>query len=306
MKPLISIIVPVYNADQYIDKCIDSIRNQSYTNFELLLIDDGSVDNSASICKRYAEEDSRIKYIYKRNGGVSSARNLGIENATGKWVCFVDSDDYIDSDYLLNFGVTNDDHITLYAQGYKIICQEIIIKEPSKVGIFDKKDAYDILEQSDILNSPVFKLYNKDIIDNNKLRFDKTVSYGEDHLFSMDYLKFSNKTVIMDFCGYNYVRHNNSLTKRNLDIGKLLYYMISFGSKYYAIFPDDSKLYNKSYNIRQYSNLRRLIQESFVQKRTYINLLSQRQELIRYLNTKGLNIKQTIFVKLFCIISRFI
>lgn len=66
MKPLISIIVPVYNADQYIDKCIDSILNQSYTNFELLLIDDGSVDNSASICKQYAEEDSRIKYIYKK------------------------------------------------------------------------------------------------------------------------------------------------------------------------------------------------------------------------------------------------
>lgn len=199
MKPLISIIVPVYNADQYIDKCIDSILNQSYTNFELLLIDDGSVDNSASICKQYAEEDSRIKYIYKKWRSVF-CKNLGIENATGKWVCFVDSDDYIDSDYLLNFGVTNDDHITLYAQGYKIICQEnIIIKEPAKVGIFDKKDAYDILEQSDILNSPVFKLYNKGIIDKYKLYFDETVSYGEDHLFSLDYYKFSNKTIIMDF-----------------------------------------------------------------------------------------------------------
>lgn len=307
MKPLISIIVPVYNADQYIDKCIDSILNQSYTNFELLLIDDGSVDNSASICKQYAEEDSRIKYIYKKNGGVSSARNLGIENATGKWVCFVDSDDYIDSDYLLNFGVTNDDHITLYAQGYKIICQEnIIIKEPAKVGIFDKKDAYDILEQSDILNSPVFKLYNKGIIDKYKLYFDETVSYGEDHLFSLDYYKFSNKTIIMDFCGYNYIKHDHSLTERSLIIEKLLYYMISFGNKYIAIFPEDSRFTNKSYNIRQYSNLRRLIQESFLQKKTYINLRPQRQELIKYLSTEGLNIKQTIFVKLFCIISRFI
>lgn len=110
----------------------------------------------------------------------------------------------------------------------------------------------------------------------------------------------------MDFCGYNYIKHDHSLTERSLIIEKLLYYMISFGNKYIAIFPEDSRFTNKSYNIRQYSNLRRLIQESFLQKKTYINLRPQRQELIKYLSTEGLNIKQTIFVKLFCIISRFI
>mgnify|MGYP003408173130 CR=1 FL=1 len=93
--PKISIIVPVYNTERYLSKCIDSILSQSFTVFELLLINDGSKDNSGTICDQYAVNDSRVRVFHKENGGVSSARNLGLENARGEWVTFVDSGDWI-------------------------------------------------------------------------------------------------------------------------------------------------------------------------------------------------------------------
>ena len=99
-QPLISIIVPVYNAEQYLEKCVNSIINQTYTNLEIILVDDGSPDNCGAICDEYAKKDSRIKVIHKSNGGVSSARNRALECLTGEYVAFVDSDDYIHQDYI--------------------------------------------------------------------------------------------------------------------------------------------------------------------------------------------------------------
>lgn len=100
LSPIFSIIVPVYNVERYLRKCIESILNQSFANFELLLVDDGSTDNSGRICDEYANGDSRIKVIHKVNEGVSIARNTGINMATGALVTFIDSDDWIEDDYL--------------------------------------------------------------------------------------------------------------------------------------------------------------------------------------------------------------
>ena len=98
-NPKISIIVPVYNVEQYLRRCIDSILNQSFADFELLLIDDGSKDKSGAICDEYAAKDSRIRVFHKENGGVSSARNIGLENARGEWLSFIDGDDVITEGY---------------------------------------------------------------------------------------------------------------------------------------------------------------------------------------------------------------
>lgn len=100
MDELISIIVPIYNVEEYLRECLDSIMSQTYQNFECLLINDGSPDNSADICREYVEKDSRFRYFEKENGGVSSARNLGIEHSKGEYITFIDSDDWVDSDYL--------------------------------------------------------------------------------------------------------------------------------------------------------------------------------------------------------------
>lgn len=102
-NPKISVIVPVYNVEKYLRRCIDSILAQTFTDFELLLIDDGSKDNSRDLCDGYAMKDERVRVFHKKNGGVSSARNLGLDNAKGEWVSFVDADDYLDNCYYSNF-----------------------------------------------------------------------------------------------------------------------------------------------------------------------------------------------------------
>ena len=99
-KDLISIIVPIYNVEKYIKKCIDSIINQTYTNLEIILVDDGSPDNCGKICDKYKEKDDRIKVIHKKNGGLSDARNAGIDIATGEYITFIDSDDYVAENYI--------------------------------------------------------------------------------------------------------------------------------------------------------------------------------------------------------------
>ena len=100
MKDLISVIIPVYNVEKYINRCVDSVIHQSYTNLEIILVDDGSPDNCPTICDNYSKQDSRIKVIHKKNGGLSDARNVGIEHSKGKYITFIDSDDYISNDYV--------------------------------------------------------------------------------------------------------------------------------------------------------------------------------------------------------------
>ena len=100
INPKISIIVPVYNAEKYLNECVDSILNQDFTDFELLLVNDGSKDNSGHLCDKYAHKDNRVRVFHKENGGVSSARNLGLDNAIGEYIVFIDSDDYVDVNYL--------------------------------------------------------------------------------------------------------------------------------------------------------------------------------------------------------------
>ena len=117
MMDLISIIVPVYNTEKYLDRCIQSILSQTYTDFELLLIDDGSTDSSGVICDKYAEQDSRVRVFHKENGGVSSARNIGLDNANGVWITFCDSDDWVYPYWLENYGITNNSIYDLICQG---------------------------------------------------------------------------------------------------------------------------------------------------------------------------------------------
>ena len=94
MKELISVVLPIYNVDKYLTKCIETVINQTYKDIEIILVDDGSTDNSSTICDTFKEKDNRIKVIHKKNGGLSDARNIGLKNAHGRYICFIDSDDY--------------------------------------------------------------------------------------------------------------------------------------------------------------------------------------------------------------------
>ena len=122
MSPKISIIVPVYNAEKTLNQCVDSIIHQSYKDWELFLIDDGSKDHSAAICDKYAQQDERIRVFHKSNGGVSSARNVGLDNAVGEWITFIDSDDWVENNYLENLYQNDENDIVasyFIAEGWK-------------------------------------------------------------------------------------------------------------------------------------------------------------------------------------------
>ena len=127
--PVVSIIVPVYNAEKFLRRCIDSILAQTYTDFELLLIDDGSKDSSGSICDKYAAKDERIRVFHKENGGVSSARNLGLDHAQGEWVTFVDADDYIEENFLKSFEGNLDADL--------VVGNAVLINNENRMSIID-------------------------------------------------------------------------------------------------------------------------------------------------------------------------
>lgn len=221
--PLISIIIPVYKAESCLHRCIDSLLAQTFINFEILLINDGSPDCSGEICDQYAARDHRIRVFHKKNGGVSSARNKGIEEASGKWICFIDADDYVRRDYLETFAPQTAQMDSLIVQrGYNL---ERIDNETSDFrGVpvekySDELSSKDVFLYSEIyhtLNSPCFKLFDRQIINNNDCRFDVRYNIGEDHLFVLTYLQHCRNMKMVDACGYCYVKENNSesLTSR--------------------------------------------------------------------------------------------
>lgn len=223
--PKISVIVPVYKVEKYIGQCIESVVSQTFKDFELMLIDDGSPDNSGAICDEYAQKDARIRVFHIENGGVSSARNYGIEKATGDWLCFIDSDDFVKEDYLKDFGI--DFNISdLIIQGF-LIKDKHGEREKSIKQHKDKNDLIYSAEISNILNSPCYKLYRRDIIKANELKFRSGCSYGEDHIFTLEYMycMSSNHFVYVPRCSYVYVREGNeSLSRRIVPFQSLSFY----------------------------------------------------------------------------------
>lgn len=208
----ISVIIPVFQSEKYISKCIESIVNQTYDNWELLLVDDGSTDNSGIICDEYANMEPRIKVFHKKNEGVSSARNMGLDEAQGDWICFVDSDDYVAANYLKDFKLRD-------AVKYNscLVSQNIIQfypKQEKEIEMFKydddvleiKNDISKIKELNILMNGcPVAKLFNKKIIDKYNLRFDTNLSLNEDHLFVMTYLLYIDYLILVNKTNYRYL-----------------------------------------------------------------------------------------------------
>ena len=201
---LISIIVPVYNSEQTLHRCIDSILGQTYRNFELLLINDGSKDRSGEICDEYARKDSRVKVFHKENGGVSSARNLGLDNARGEWVTFVDSDDWIDLYSIEHYQLAIDNGVDMVIQGYII---ENASAGKSNFGIDytgTANDAISNLDKDYYLGFVWNKLFNNNILAASSLKFDETLSFQEDFLFSLDYMTLCRRIRSISSVGYHY------------------------------------------------------------------------------------------------------
>ena len=205
--PIISVIVPVYNVEKFLRRCIDSILTQSFTDFELLLIDDGSKDNSSEICDEYAKKDNRIKVFHKENGGVSSARNLGLDKARGEWVCFCDADDSIENDtflclynYIKDFDADIISYPAFYEYENKILFQEFCYcNSPAKL----LKEIFKV-KRNEVWSS----LIRREIIGLD--RFPTDVKIGEDIIFLCKVYKKCMKGIISDKGCYNYYDRTDS------------------------------------------------------------------------------------------------
>lgn len=215
MNKKVSIIVPMYNCSLYIDKCICSLINQTYKNLEIILVNDGSTDNSLEKIEEYQKQDNRIKVITQNNKGVSSARNTGIKNSTGEYIAFVDSDDYLD-DNVIELLVTNIENDTLLRINYKKITtnDELIVKTSKKEYSIDEY----ILG---ILTSKIGGFCWGYLFEKCKIEyFDENTSYLEDALFLINYLNKISKIKTIDNTYYNYQFNQNSITKTNCRIIK--------------------------------------------------------------------------------------
>ena len=255
----ISVIVPVYNVEKYLPKCIDSILAQTFTNFELLLINDGSKDSSGTICDEYAAKDSRIQVFHKENGGVSAARNLGLDNAKGEWIAFVDSDDWVDEDYLMELFQAADEKDMLVVQGLRYYSGENTITSELSFedATYIDKDIIKAFSEKKLhlYGYPVSKLYNKQIVEKNLIRFDPTIGYAEDMLFMLKYLESVNKVKFTLNASYNYQQFTGG------------------GSTRYFSLESEYKLYTssaKSFNILQRDNTSVNLDNVFVHFMSYL------------------------------------
>ncbi|MBR2489002.1 MAG: glycosyltransferase family 2 protein [Clostridia bacterium] len=220
--PIISVVIPVYNVEKYLKRCIESVLRQTFHNFELILVDDGSSDKSGSICDEYASLDTRIKVLHKANGGVSNARNDGIDIATGKYLMFVDSDDYIKENMLETLVNKNPEDADMIISSIRMVCKndtyEYVMKDgmhtPDKLLTEYCFEAFPKI----CLCGPWCKLYKTSLIKENCIKFDSNLSLGEDTAFNMLYVAKCKKIITISDIFYFYMRDNeNSLFSKFRD-----------------------------------------------------------------------------------------
>lgn len=215
--PILAIIVPVYNVERYLHECIDRIIEQTFTDFELLLVDDGSTDKSGFICDQYANRDSRIRVFHKTNGGVSSARNMALDNlgnAGFKWLTFIDADDFISVDFiekLLKPTFENGDLDFVHGGCTNYWDKESRYSVEQYYAPITSRDKRKLLEGiRGLLHA---KLFSAGLVEAVGLRFDEKVRIAEDLIFSIEYIRYVNKYAFCEERGYFYRRHASSTTQ---------------------------------------------------------------------------------------------
>lgn len=232
MQPLVSLVVPVYNVEKYLAACLDSLLSQTLKELEIIAVNDGSTDNSPKILEEYQKNDSRIKVIHKKNGGLGDARNAGLSHVSGKYVMFLDSDDWLNEkalEEMVEVATKNDLDVVItpfifeYLEGskkFEINVQKNKVFEGEEVkGFLIRKLIGPLPHEGnsiDELNSAANKLYRVDIIKKNNLFFvSERQYYGEDLVFNLNYFKCADKVIVLDKAFYHYRKDiNTSLTTR--------------------------------------------------------------------------------------------
>ena len=228
--PKISVIVPVFNCEKFLHKCVNSVLSQTFSDFEIIMINDGSTDKSPAICDEYAKADNRVLVIHKENGGVASARNAGIRKAGGQYIAFVDGDDYCYPDCLKTYV----ENIEAYNADLTIAQW---VTERKTYSLKKADGQIEILKRADCFNRMVefsYSLWNKffrhDIIVKNNIHFDETLQHTEDFPFVCEYLQYIDRAVYIHKHVYCYRINPNSITsnpslEKNLSTLKLIEFL---------------------------------------------------------------------------------
>jgi len=234
----VSVIMPAYNCEKTVIRAIDSVLQQSYKNIELIVIDDGSTDNTKKICKKIKSE--KLLFYSKENGGPSSARNYALKKATGKYIMFIDSDDYfLDNTVETMVSLIKMNNCDIVAGNYISFDDDKIYKEKkyNQYNVDSKNDVQkyiDLLIKKNLFNTNWNKIYKAEIIKSNNLLFDESKEIGEDVRFNFDYMKYVKKCYLTNYAIYGYNISSNGLTSKN-ESTKIIRYLnlIEYQQNYY-------------------------------------------------------------------------
>lgn len=295
MKNKISIITPIYNSEKTIEKCVKSQINQTYDNIEIILVDDGSKDNSGDICDKYCNMDNRIQVIHKKNEGVAEARNVGLSKATGKWILFVDSDDYLENNACENLikitGLDDDIDIiigtsNLVKNGYKV---KNTVAKHNYSGIINEDDKKNLIknifvnknEEFSYVGTPWAKLYNAEFLKKNEVKFKRGLQLGEDMNFNFEAFFKASKIYFYKEPIYNYAIDVNSISNKFLkdmiEQFDLMFkefekksFINEYKNEYYYLVMRQLKKLEKNYFFNQNNK-----ESEKIKKKKYIELISR-------------------------------
>jgi len=300
-QPLISVVVPVYNAQKTLDCCIQSILSQTYQNLQLVLVNDGSKDDSLSLCRQYENKDSRIKVVDILNGGVSNARNTGMKASDGMFVTFVDSDDYVNIHYLETLYTHNLEDALVIA-GYTLMTPKQTKDITFGNELLPISSFFEVY-RAGLMGSPCNKIYDLNFIKEKNLFFDSSISLGEDLLFNLNYIqeKGYKKLKMVDVPILNYVHASEgtlstSFTEKSVrTLAKLYHEMIEFMENYchetsqiismkerfyYDVLYYGEMIYLQSTNRQElYSFIKRFVKENEVTTLNRFNKESKNMKL---------------------------
>lgn len=253
MSPTVSIIVPVYNAEKTIGRCIDSILNQEYKDFELLLVDDGSTDGSGAICDARADRDGRVRVFHQANAGVSASRNLALDHAKGTYLQFLDSDDWITTDATRSLvrGMEGGPCDMVVSDFYRVVGDRVSQKgDIEEDGIMTREEyaAHMMENPADFYYGVLWnKLYRRSIVEKHHLRMDPEISWCEDFMFNLEYIRYAEFFRAIQIPIYYYVKTKGSLASQSMSISKTVKMKLTVFEDYHKFFKTvlDEEEYEK-------------------------------------------------------------
>lgn len=303
---LVSIIVPVYNVEKYLEKCLDSLINQTYRNLQIILVDDGSGDGSGTICDRYAEQDNRIQVIHKKQSGVSAARNTGLEAAKGSYICFADSDDWIHEKMIeIMYENMVQENAQISIIGYDMVWEDGRSQKKSDENVYYIWNQREAIAQW--MTQKIFKgfmcdkMFAREIF--TGIRFPEDRSYMEDVAIGLELFVRAEKVVYSGKIGYHYLQRQGSATNSGFQERELL--GITEAEKMIRFSKDHQRIYDKeAYSrllINAYTILERIVLTGSKKDKERIpELKKMLREHKDYLKGGAVNTYTQPFIKLVC------